>query len=86
MARGAVPATNCSSTAGGQWGPASSPLRGQMRAVTIPPGRSICGSRPRIARVITSAHRGPAPVMPETLCIGEPSKLPTHTPTVPSEV
>jgi len=54
-----------------------------MRCSFRPSARAnFCGSWPRLARVITSAHRGPAPLTPLTLCMLAPSKLPTQTPTV----
>ncbi|GAO03843.1 hypothetical protein PSR1_02730 [Anaeromyxobacter sp. PSR-1] len=39
-----------------------------------------------MARTITRAKTGPAPVIPDTPCIGRPSKLPAHTATVRSAV
>ena len=46
--------------------------------VALPPGRT----RPPSRCCMTAAHTGAAPLMPDTSCIGLPSKLPTHTPTV----
>ena len=84
---GALSARKCSSIDVAQWGPASSPDSGQIRRVTRPPGREKRASpRPRMAAVITSAHSGPAPLMPETFSMLAPSKLPTQTPTVTSGV
>ena len=39
-----------------------------------------------MARRITRAKSGPAPVMPDTRCMGRPSKFPTQTATVRSRV
>ncbi len=84
---GSLPGRKTSSSEAGQCGPARFPESGQTAAwASRVRSTSDAGERPAMARTITRAKIGPAPVIPETPCIGRPSKDPTQTATVRSAV
>src|SRR5262245_49345046 len=71
-----------------QCGPGRLPDNGQISADTTAAGRGgAVGSPNRAAiAVYVARNSGVAPSVDITWCVGEPSKLPAHTPTVYSRV